>query len=213
MARRRDRDFEDDDDDDRYDRRSRSSGSKTVLIILGVFGGIFLLICVTCAGLFIYGVNQAKKAIALVVDTDRAGDTFFRDLSSGRVDEAYASTSASYKTKTSRQQFDEILKKYPILKTHQVHRQIMPGIPAGSAGKMTATMSYELFENVADMMALDADADDDDDEPAGKAKPKTKTKPAADPKTKETNQSKGKLVRVTIVEENGKWTIDQLDIP
>jgi hypothetical protein len=190
------RDYQED-----YDRPARSSGTKTVFIVLGIVGGLFVLGVIGCLGIVGWGVFNFQKQFSGMIATITAGEAFLTDLQGNRIDAAYASTSAEYQAKTSRKQFDEFLAKHPLLTKHGYHTQRSANLPMQGKTK-TATLSYVL--NASGAAEGEPDPDEPDDKP--KAKDAKKDEPKSpSPKTI--------ICTLVLIEENGKWVIDQFTVP
>src|SRR6266542_4696567 len=111
-----------------YEQEGRGSGSgsgKTVLLIVGIVAIVLLLIVGGC-GAIVYlvavRVSQAMStAMQMVGDMQAgmmAGQTFVEDLGAGRIDEAYAETTADYQAKTTKEALKALVDKTPALKKY-----------------------------------------------------------------------------------------------
>lgn len=190
-------------DGDEYeyaDRRGSSSGTKTILIVLGVLGGLALVIIIGCAGMIGFGIFSFQKQMGGMIGSMTASEAFIEDLHNDRVEAAYSMTSANFKTTMSRKQFDEFIAKNPLLTKHAYHSTRNANLPMGNNQK-TATMSFVLHE-------LGSNDDDEDDDPdmKPKAKPTKKAEAVA-------GQPKSIVVTLTLIEENGQWVVDKMTIP
>jgi hypothetical protein len=193
------RDFRED-----YDRPERSSGTRTVFIVLGILGGLFLLGVIGCLGVVGWGVFNFQKQFSGMIATFTASEAFLSDLQANRIDVAYASTSAAYQAKTSRKQFDEFLAEHPLLTKHTLHTQRTANLPMQGNNTKTATISYVLNDS-------GTDEDDEPDPDDHDAKPKPKVEKKKEEKKKDTPKSI--VCTLVLIEENGKWVIDQFTVP
>jgi hypothetical protein len=75
-----------------------------------------------------------------------AADAFLADVRAGRLDAAYESTSSGFKKRMSRQEFFDLLNKYPAVKHPPDARTI--GMHSGSSGPW-GTSDHYLFHNQA----------------------------------------------------------------
>ena len=191
-------------DGDEYehaDRRGGSSSSKTIWIVLGVLGGLFLLCILGCIGIVGFGVFSFQKQMGGMIGSITAGEGFLGDLQGKRIEAAYASTSTSYKSTTSRKQFDEFLAKNPLLTTHAYHTQRNANLPMGNANRTNASISYVLYESGT------ADDENDPDDPD------MKPKPAAPKKLTDPTTPKTLVITLALIEENGQWVVDKITVP
>lgn len=202
-------------DDDDYDRprRDRDSGSKTLLITLGVLGGLLVLGVVGCIGVVGWGMFQATKTIQDTMQSVvgmTAAETFMTDLQGGRAASAYQNTTAGFKAGMTQKQFDDFLVKHPILTKHQ-YRTMGNMNPVGQPPVKKVIVSFDLH---ADGPPPDDEMDDEDDD---QPKPKPKPKPALKGKTAPTGKKAATLkdgkCTVTMVDENGVWKVDALTVP
>lgn len=185
-----------------YDRPGRSSGTRTVFIVLGIVGGLFVLGVLGCVGVAGWGFFNIQKQFTGIIATFTTSEAFLSDLQGNRIDVAYASTSAAYQAKTSRKQFDEFLAEHPLLTKHGFHSQRTANLPVQGKTK-SATLSYVLSE-----FGTDDDEPDPDD---ADAKPKPKDAQKKDEKKNATPKSI--VCTLVLIEENGKWVIDQFTVP
>jgi len=200
MARRRDDDDEDDDDfDDRPSRKSgkkEGGGGKTVIIVVGIIALVILIIVGGCAGLIWYGVSSAKKSVSNTVSLFEAtaeGDSFLFKLSSDP-QTAYDSTSAGFKTSMSRDSFQQLLNRNPVLTKSNTHRMLTTNTPTGTAPNRKVTISYEVTKFGEDFEPWT---------PPNQPKP---TKAAPGPRTVN--------VTLTLAEQSaGFWKVDGITVP
>lgn len=186
------------------DRHRQSSGTKTVFIVLGVLGGLFVVGVIGCIGLAGWGIFAFQKQVGGMIATMTTGEAFLNDLQGNRIDAAYATTSAGYQAKTSRKQFDEFLAAHPLLTKHKSHMQRTANLP-GQGNAKSATMTYTLSESPW------VDDDDEPDADDFEVKPKPKDVKPKDDKKKDTPKSI--VCTLVLIEENGKWVIDQFTVP
>ena len=192
-------------DGDEYEyteRRGGSSSTKTVFIVLGIVGGLILLGIIGCVGIIGYSAFQATKGFGDVFGSTSSSSSFFEHLSGGRIDAAYNGTSADYKAQISRAQFDDLLKKYPLLTKNASHTMSKMNMVTTTGTKKSTTLEFTILEDGhPDAMV------DDDDDPDLKPKPKAPKKPDA------AVQPKSLVVTLTMIEENGQWVVDKMTIP
>jgi hypothetical protein len=100
-----------------------TSSNKTVLIIVAIVAGVLVVMVAGCFGLgylFIRAVTPAISSIMqMASDEQRApqvGQAFLADISTDRLDEAYAWTSHAYQQRQDREAFSKFVAKYPALK-------------------------------------------------------------------------------------------------
>jgi len=95
------------------------SSSRTITIVVSVVAGIVLLIVLVCGGLgYVLIKNLAPFVTQMVNDMQVAqgvGQAFAGDISNGKLENAYARTSASYQHGTSIKQFQDLVAKHPAL--------------------------------------------------------------------------------------------------
>ena len=150
------RDYDDDDDDDDRDddrpvRRPRKEGGggKTVLIVVGIISLVILLIVGSCLGLGYYAFWSAKKSVTAFGDSMRAdseAQSFLGKLK-GSPQTAYDSMAPSYKATTTRDQFQQIVNRYPPLTKHVFPRKTTYNPITGSSPNRKEVVSYELTDN------------------------------------------------------------------
>lgn len=106
-----------------YADEPQPSSNKTVLMVLGILGGIFLLVVLICAGVVVFVISAMKPAIEqgmqmaqTLAQGMEAGRTFLEELRKDRLDAAYSMTTEAYQKRVSRQQFEELLAAHPELK-------------------------------------------------------------------------------------------------
>ena len=197
MARRRDDDDDDDDLDERPGQKSGGGGGKTVLIVLGIVGGVLLLGVAGCLGLGYWGFLSAKKSVNNSLSTFEAtaeADSFLFKMAAEQVQPAYDSTSPNFKATMSRDQFQQLINRNPLLAKNTTRRAVSFNAPTGSPPTRKSVNTYEISKMF------------DDPEPwtpAGQPKP---IKPPPGPKTI--------TVTVTVAEQaNGMWKVDGLTVP
>lgn len=95
---------------------TQRSSDKTLYIVLGVVGGVLLLGCVGCMGLFGLGWYTARQAVEKAkqqLDVQRAAEIFLADLGSGNVTLAYQRTSTAFQGRQSLEQFRDFINQHP----------------------------------------------------------------------------------------------------
>jgi hypothetical protein len=104
-------------------RREEDTTVRTVLIILGVVGGIVLLIVLTCAGIVYYWTRSVTGLVSSVAKTvtdmqaaHQVGESFLADLGQGRIDVAYAATTADFRKGQTKEQLRQYVDGFPLLK-------------------------------------------------------------------------------------------------
>jgi hypothetical protein len=130
------------------DRGSSSSGTSTVLIVLGVIGGIVLLLALAC-GVGMYFVFRAASvamtgAMQMVADLSDAqfvAQGFVNDLGAGRIDQAYSATSQGYQARQTKDQLKALVDKNPALKNSNATAFITNQAPGATRmnAQVTAT--------------------------------------------------------------------------
>jgi hypothetical protein len=177
-----------------------------VLIVLGIIGGLIGLGVLGCIGCLGFGFFQARTAIKGIFESTTTATQFAEHLKGGRNDQAYALTSAGYKAKVSKEQFDEEVKKHPMLAQHKLSIMRQTNFPDGRSKPAIASFLMELSDSPSgtpDMM----DEDDDEDLRPG-AVEKTKPKVAPLPKSPPPGPGKSIKLSLSLIEENGSWVID-----
>jgi hypothetical protein len=91
------------------------SGRKTLVIVLCVLGGVFLLLLLSCGGFFVWAIWNASTEVPAA---RRSAESFLNELRSGRVDAAYRSTSEEFRRTTTLEQFRQFVSQFPLLTTH-----------------------------------------------------------------------------------------------
>lgn len=234
MARDDDYDDRDDRDDDRPRRRRRDDddrprrrrddddrppakkgGTGVVLLIVGLVVGIPLL---TCGGIGVwlyFKVRQVATDIGGTFQADIAAIAFLNTLKNGDLDGAYMSTSANFKTTTSKEQFEKLVKANPVLTTSHKHTQNGFPSPTGTAPNrrvtLTFTVSYDasgiaLGEQLDDLSRMNAEARNTGAKPVP---------PPTIPKTPSTAPTpKGTTCTITLAEQpDGTWKVDGFTVP
>jgi len=193
-------------DDEDYDRPRRDSGSKNLLLVLGLVGGLVVLGVVGCIGIAGWGMFKAGKAVQEQMQSFvgmASAEQFMNDLQGGRSTAAYANTTANFQSGMTQKQFDDFLAKNPILAKHQF-RTMSNMNPVGQPPVKKVIVSFDLHVNAPP----DEGDDDDPDLPA-----KPKAKPTAKPTAKKAEALKDGKCTLTMVEENGVWKVDALTLP
>src|SRR5438876_1099271 len=109
----------------------RGASTRTVVIIVSIIAAVGAVAVVACCGVFgwmIYGVSQEAPA------AQAAAEGFFADLQAGRVDEAYAGTTAGFKAGMSLEQFRGLVAAFPAMKTHTSRTVQLGTINRGTGG-------------------------------------------------------------------------------
>ena len=201
---------------DEYDDRPAKSGGGTMKV-LAVVGGVLAVSILGCCGVGYYMFTKAKQGLenlGAAIGPQLAGDAFFAHLKADNTTAAYEATSAGYKGKTTKAQFDAFAAKHPILTKHaDADATTPPNFTKPEPGK-PVTLSYTLSATApADDMDPDADPDPDADDPPTKKAPPTKKKSAPTGKaTKPAPELKDATVTLTLVEENGAWKVDDIQV-
>jgi hypothetical protein len=197
----------DDDDDDRP-RRGRDSGSKNLVIVLGVVGGLLILGVVGCVGSMAWFGWKVTKTVQDNIQPlmgATAAEAFMTDLQGGRSANAYQNTTANFKSGMSQKQFDDFLAQNPILTKH-LSRTMANMNPVGEPPVKKVLVSFNLHTSPTPPDETGDDEDDPDAQP--RPKPKAKTKP-----TGKKGAIKDGKCTVTMVDENGVWKVDALTVP
>ena len=87
------------------------SSKKTLKIVLAIIGGSVLLVVLACGGL-------AYWATGMMADLQKAqagADAFLDKIATGKVDEAYLSTSTAFQDHATPEGFRETIQRYPAL--------------------------------------------------------------------------------------------------
>ena len=153
MGRRRDDDDDDNDDDDLPVRRPQKKGSKTIWIVLGIILLVVFLIVGVCVGGCIYVYKKAESNVNDINDSFRGtieSDSFLTSLSSNQTQTAYDSTAPNFKATMSRDGFEQLLKRYPLLTKNSTHRKLSSNAPTGTSPNRKLTNTYEytkLFDD------------------------------------------------------------------
>ena len=196
-------------DDDEYDRPRKDSGSKNLLLVLGVVGGLLVLGVIGCVGFFGWVGFKAAKTVQEGMQSFvgmAAAESFMTDLQGGRSAAAYANTTADFKAGMTQKQFDDFLAKNPILTKHQFHSMGNMN-PVGQPPVKKVIVTFDLHVNAP------PDEMGDEDDPDAPVKPKAKPKAKTNPTGKKADALKDGKCTVTMVEENGVWKVDALTVP
>jgi cytoskeletal protein RodZ len=207
--RRRRRDEDDDDDRPRRSRRRREEPKSNTGLILGIVGGVLLVVLSVC-GFGIWKFTQGVKKIGDQVKVQmeeaeaegRAGSTatqFLKHLSTEQAQTAYDTTTPAFRAKFTKPQFDELLKKHPLLTTHKDHEEHGFSSVTGTTPNRQRRIQYSLSSVPIDN--LDEDFDDEDN-PRPKVKPKQK-------------QAGQRLTITLVVVETAdkQWKVNELTVP
>ncbi len=206
--RKRRRDDDDEDDDDRPRRRRREEPKSNTGLILGIVGGVVLLVLAGCGyGIWkiTQGVNQvvqqAKQmgeSFEVEAKSEGVADQFLTHLTTGQAQTAYDATTPAFKTKYTKAQFDDLLKKNPLLTKHKDHEEVGTSSVTGDKPNRQRKMQLSLSPT-----EIDHGFDDFDDE--DNPRPPKKPKPPAGPRL---------TITLTVVETaDGQWKVDALTMP
>jgi len=95
--------------DDGYDRRPASNSNKTLLIVLGVLGGLLLVAVLACGGLFYFGFRTAKDVVGNMTAAAKSAENYLSELQAGDAAAAYRSMSQRYRSATTHAEFEQFL--------------------------------------------------------------------------------------------------------
>ena len=164
---------------------------------LAIVAVVFLVLIGACGGIAWYVTKSFKKTVdnmAVQIDSTAEAEEFLLKLSGDRVQAAYDSTSPTFKTSMTFDQFQKLIAKNPLLTAHTDARPLTSKEPTGKTPNRRQSIGYELTE---------VDDEDDEFEPA----PKRKKKGAA-------TGPKSLTVTVTLAEQaGGFWKVDGLTVP
>ncbi len=158
------RDYDDDDrprrrrneeDDDRprrrYDRPPPSSGTGTVLLIVGLVVGIPMVLGViglVCVGMFGFMAARAPmgnmNATMTSIEVEMEAEGFLSELEAGDTTGAYLSTTPRYQAGTTQMQFDRLVKANPVLTSPHTASQIGTTSVVGTSPSRSATLTYNV---------------------------------------------------------------------
>lgn len=221
MPRYRD-DDRDDRDDDRPRRRRgdddgppRKSNTGMILLIIGLAVGIPLLVCGGVVAYFVYVVGQVASSVKQGIEqvssaaqADVAAGNFLTTLQFGNVEGAYQSTTANFKTTTSLDEFQKLVKANPVLTT--THRADTNGFPplTGTAPNRRSTVIFTVNpDETGDEMNHVGRTSS-----TGPIQPGTGSKPTAPRST--APAPKGVTCTITVAEQpDGTWKVDGFTIP
>jgi hypothetical protein len=116
---------------DRYQERD-SGGTNTVLIVLGIVGGVILLVALVCGGIaflvfrsvgsaaqkFGEVIEAEQKKMEEVAQAQRIVTDFIEDLAAGRLDAAYADTTDRFQARMTKDQLSALVDKHSLIKKH-----------------------------------------------------------------------------------------------
>jgi len=106
---------------------SEGGSDNTAVKIVAIIGGVIIVIVVSCGVLGYFFVRAMKETVGKTMETfeamaadmqqsQAAADKFLKDIETKNLEEAYQSTSETFKKRMSRKEFDELVKKHPALK-------------------------------------------------------------------------------------------------
>ena len=192
MARHRD---DDDDESDEPRRTSKKRGKKnnTPLIIAAV-AIVAVVLIASCAGIAWWAISTTTKAIQEISgqeDSSEEAENFLGKLSSEQTQAAYDSATPAFQQSMTREQFQQLLQKHPLLTGHTYARPLTFDKPTGIAPNRRCTTTFELTES------------DDDNDP-GAPRSKLKPRPAG---------PKSLTVTITVAEQpGGYWKVDGMTV-
>jgi hypothetical protein len=113
---------------------SGGSGSRTAILIVGIVGGVVLVFLLVCGGLVYLGFKTMKETFEPMVEnlkqmaqdieqSQAVANDFLENIRANRLEEAYQSTTESFKKRVSRKGFEELVQKHPELKQQDVFPQ------------------------------------------------------------------------------------------
>jgi hypothetical protein len=88
-----------------YETEARRNGKA----VLWIVGGLAVAAILSCGGLVYWG----KGAFAEIQKAEAEADAFMDLVGSGKLDEAYAAAAPAFRSKVTREQFGDTIKKYP----------------------------------------------------------------------------------------------------
>src|SRR5882672_10371016 len=112
---------------------SEGGSDNTAVKIIAIIGGVVVVIVLSCGVLFYFGIKAMKEmagefketvnkametAEAMAADMQQsqaAADKFLTEIQTNNLEEAYQSTTETFKKRMSRKEFDELVKKHPAL--------------------------------------------------------------------------------------------------
>lgn len=211
---RRRRDFDRDDDqprrrrrpdpDDRdYDRTPRKSNIGLILLIVGLVVGLPIL---ACGGFAVWGFFVAKKGFdqfQVMFGGEMAAQSFLHTLEGGNTQLAYDMTSANFRTNTTKQQFEDLVKANPVLTSANTTNQSGFPSPTGTAPnrKIVLTFTINPGHSVNEF-------EPDKDDPGFKPKVEKPKNVPVNP------NAKAIVCTLTVAEQpDGIWKVDGLTIP
>jgi hypothetical protein len=120
------------------------SSNNTAVKIIGIIGGVVVVIVLTCGVVVYLAVKAMKETMGqfkesleqIAADSQQgqaAAESFLADIRAGKLDEAYESTTKSFKDNMSRKEFEELIKKHPALKEKAKPSVLDPRSPASPA--------------------------------------------------------------------------------
>lgn len=200
MGRRRDDDDDEDEEElDESPRKRRSSKrnekkSNTPMILPIVIVVAVAVVILGCGGMVWWAVSSTNKAITEIagqIEASDEADNFLGKLSSEQSQAAYDSTTPAFKTAMTKDQFAALVKKHPLLSTHEDIRPLTTNAPTGKTPNRKKVTTYELTEG--------DDSDPDFEQPQ--------------PKKGAKGGPKSLRVTITVAEQaGGFWKVDSLAV-
>lgn len=217
MPRDRDDDSRDDRDYDDRPRRRREyddpprkqgGGAGMVLLIVGLAVGIPVLVCGGVGVWMYFQVKKGFEQLATTVQSEMAAVNFLKSLETGNVRAAYDSTTPKFKSTTTFEQFEQLVKANPVLTTSHTANQSGLPTPTGTAPNRTVTLSFAITPGQVNDW-------DEDDAPPGRPRGTTLKPPPTVPKTPATTPTaKGITCTLTLVEQaDNTWKVDGFTVP
>lgn len=190
---------DEDDDDDFEDERPRKRASKkknNTPMILAIVSVVVVVLVLGCGGLVWYAVRETGKKIEEIssaAESEGEAERFLDKLTGEQIQAAYDSTTPAFKTGMSLAQFQQLLKKHPLLTKHDDYRALNFDNPTGVTPNRKKVTSYELTESD------DSELDPDSPRPLPK-------KPKSSPKSL--------TLTITLAEQpGGLWKVEKLTVP
>jgi len=106
---------------------SEGGSDNTAVKITAIIGGVIVVIVVSCGVLGYFGIKAMKETVGKTMETfevmfqdmqqsQAAADKFLAEIQTNDLEDAYQSTTETFKKRMSRKEFDELVKKHPALK-------------------------------------------------------------------------------------------------
>jgi hypothetical protein len=107
------------------DSRGSGSGCSTTVVVVGIIGAVILGIVLVCGGVAYYtirsvapSINAAVQMVQDIQKSQQAAYAFLEDIHADRLDDAYERTTPAFQTRVTRKNFDELVRRYPVLQRH-----------------------------------------------------------------------------------------------